>query len=400
LRSVTSPSTARETAASGPQHGGLVVASPQMVSLLGLAERAALCNSKVLLTGESGAGKDLIARHIHAHSPRQHQPFVSVNCAAFSESLLESELFGHVKGSFTGAYRDKAGKVQTADGGTLFLDEIGDMSLRMQALLLRFLENGEIQPVGSDAPVATVDVRVVAATNKNLGEMVAAAQFREDLLYRIRVIHLEVPPLRERPQDIRALALHFAARTGRRVHFTEEAIRVLERHRWPGNVRELQSVVEQTIWLADGDGVDVEQLPPAIRTSPKNVLPARERRVQVADELYNALVVRGYSFWEHIYPLFLARDITRHDMRELVRRGLAVTRGNYRAVLDLFGMPERDYKRFLNFLATHGCRADFREFRNGAPDTRPRPRLELPPLPSPRPAKAAVDTEKPLVEVE
>ena len=168
---------------------------------------------KVLLTGESGVGKDVIAQYIHHNSRRSSAEYVAVNCAGLTESLLESELFGHVKGSFTGAYRDKPGKLQIAHRGTLFLDELGEMSLRMQALLLRFLENGEIQAVGSDWTKATVDVRVIAATNGNLPELIATGRFREDLLYRLRVIHLHIPPLRSRPADIRPLATHFLART-------------------------------------------------------------------------------------------------------------------------------------------------------------------------------------------
>jgi transcriptional regulator with GAF, ATPase, and Fis domain len=304
-----------------------------------------------------------------------------VNCAGLTETLLESELFGHEKGSFTGAFRSKPGKLQLADRGTLFLDEVGEMSLRMQALLLRFLENGEIQVVGGESASTKVDVRVIAATNRKLTELIAAGQFREDLLYRLRVIHLEVPPLRERPEDIRLLIGHFIERSGRHVGITPEAMRLLERYRWPGNVRELQNALEQTIWLASGNVIDVEHLPESIRTAAHTVLPTHERRMQVADQLYQALVTSGYSFWEHIYPLFLSRDITRHDMRELVRRGLTVTRGNYRAMLKLFGMSARDYKRFLNFLASHDCRADFREFRNGVPDVKQRREPVLPGLP-------------------
>lgn len=358
----------------------LVVANPQMIALLQTAERVAASDGKVLLTGESGVGKDLVARYIHSHSRRRVRPFVAVNCAALTDSLLESELFGHVKGSFTGAYRDKPGKLQTCHRGTIFLDEVGEMSLRMQAMLLRFLENGEIQAVGSDANATRVDVRVIAATNRILPELVAKGQFREDLLYRLRVIHLEVPPLRERREDICSLVAHFVERTGRHVTFTEEAMQLLIRYRWPGNVRELHNVVEQAVWLTDGDVVDVAQLPSSIRTTTPTLLPVRERRCQVADELYTAIVSAGYSFWDHIYPLFLSRDITRNDMRELVRRGLATTRGNYRALLKLFGMSSRDYKRFLNFLAAHDCRVDFREFRNGVPELVRRPPLVLPPL--------------------
>ena len=368
----------------------IVVQSPAMSAVVAMAERAAACDGKVLITGESGVGKDLIARHIHEHSRREAHTFVAVNCAGLTESLLESELFGHVRGSFTGAYRDKPGKLQTAHRGTLFLDEVGEMSLRMQALLLRFLENGEVQSVGSDSPVARVDVRVISATNRNLPELIAAGQFREDLLYRLRVIHLDVPALRERPEDIRALAESFIERSGRAVTVSEEAFRALDRYRWPGNVRELQNVVEQIVWLAPTDRIEVEHLPPAIRTAGQTVLPMRERRTQVADELYKALVVTGYSFWEHIYPLFLSRDITRQDMRELVRRGLTTTRGNYRTLLKLFGMSPRDYKRFLNFLAAHECRADFREFRNGVPDMARRPRLSLPQL-APEPTRARAE---------
>jgi transcriptional regulator with PAS, ATPase and Fis domain len=357
-----------------------IVADPRMIALMETATRAAASDAKVLITGESGVGKDVIARHLHKYSARGHHPFVAVNCAGLTETLLESELFGHEKGSFTGAFRSKPGKLQLADRGTVFLDEVGEMSLRMQALLLRFLENGEIQVVGGDAAATKVDVRVVAATNRKLPELIAAGQFREDLLYRLRVIHLQVPPLRERPEDIRRLVGHFIERSGRRVGITPEAMRLLERYRWPGNVRELQNALEQTIWLAAGNLIDVQHLPESIRTSAETVLPMHERRMQVADQLYHALVTSGYSFWEHIYPLFLARDITRHDMRELVRRGLTATRGNYRAMLKLFGMSPRDYKRFLNFLASHDCRADFREFRNGVPDLKQRREPVLPGL--------------------
>jgi DNA-binding NtrC family response regulator len=151
---------------------------------------------------------------------------------------------------------------------------------------------------------------------------------------------------------------------------------MLEQYRWPGNVRELQNVVEQLVWMTENEVIDVEQLPATVRGQAQTVLALRERRCQVADQLYQALVADGYSFWEHIYPLFLSRDITRHDIRQLVRRGLGTTRGNYRALLKLFGMPSRDYKRFLNFLAAHDCRSDFREFRSGSPE----PERRTPPI--------------------
>jgi len=366
----------------------IVSASQQMADILSLVERVAARDTKVLITGESGVGKDLIAREIHVRSARAARPFIAVNCAGLTETLLESELFGHVKGSFTGAYRDKPGKLQLAHRGTLFLDEVGEMSLRMQALLLRFLENGEVQSVGSDHVQTKVDVRVIAATNRVLADMVSNGQFREDLLYRLRVIHIQVPPLRERREDIRPLVRFLVSKCGRDVDFSEGALKLIERYRWPGNVRELQNVVEQSLWMSNGSRVEVAHLPPAVQQVGDPLVPMRERRRQVSDELYNALVSGGYSFWEHIHPLFLARDVTRHDMRCLVRKGLSTTRGNYRSLLRLFGISSQDYKRFLNFLAAHECTVDFREFRHGSPPPLRAPRL-LPPLEGHTPPGAA-----------
>jgi len=355
-----------------------VVESRAMTELLALAARAAESPAKVLITGESGVGKDVVARYIHSRSSRRLAPFVAVNCAGVTETLLESELFGHVKGSFTGAYRDKRGKLQLAHRGTLFLDEVGEMSLRMQALLLRFLENGEIQAVGADHSEAQVDVRVIAATNRNLNDLVAAGQFREDLLYRLRVIHLHVPPLRERAEDVQALMQHFLAIAGRDVRLTDEALRAFLTHRWPGNVRELRNVVEQLVWLSSGDVVSVEQLPVSMRSEARPLAPTADRHNRVADDLYDTLVKHRAPFWEHVYPMFLARDITRHDLRELVRRGLRESQGRYKSMLTLFGMPSRDYRRFMNFLAAHDCRVGFREFREAT--VSPQAGAEMPPV--------------------
>src|SRR6478735_8074163 len=338
-----------------------VCVSPAMAEVVRIVRRAAAGDAKVLITGESGVGKDLVAQALHAESSRRQGPFVAVNCAGLTETLLESELFGHVKGSFTGAYRDKIGKLQQAHRGTLFLDEVGEMSLRMQALLLRFLEQGEIQQVGSDGHARRLDVRVVAATNRNLAERVAAGEFREDLLYRLRVIHIHVPPLRDRRADVRALAVHFAARRGAPAVFSAEALELLERYRWPGNVRELQNIVEHAIWQSDDAEVSASALPRAIRQT-EALVPTGERRRQIADELYEALVNGGCSFWAHVHPLFLARDLTRHDLR-----GLGTTRGSYRALLTLFGMDPQDYQKFHNFLSAHECKVDYREFRSGEP---------------------------------
>lgn len=355
-----------------PVRPTFVCASTQMSDVIELARRAGESEAKVVITGESGAGKDLVAREIHSTSPRRDRPFVAVNCAGFPETLLESELFGHTRGSFTGADRDRPGKLQLAHGGTFFLDEVGEMTPRMQALLLRFLENGEIQTIGDTQP-RTVDVRIVAATNRNLAERVAAGEFRQDLYYRLRVIHITVPPLRDRRDDIPALVEYFLRRSPRQITCSDEALRALQRYRWPGNVRELQNVVEQAAWLAAGSEITVSDLPDTLRSIASGILPTQERRRQIADQLFDAILQGHYSFWEQVHPLFLQRDLTRHDIRELVSRGLSHTRGNYRALVRLFGMPDSDYDRFHNFLAAHSCKVDFRTFRTGTPVAASRP---------------------------
>jgi DNA-binding NtrC family response regulator len=348
-----------------------VCASATMRHTIELARRAGESDAKVLITGESGVGKDILAQETHEWSNRRNRPYIAVNCAGFPETLLESELFGHARGSFTGADRDRVGRIQMADGGTLFLDEVGEMSLRMQAALLRFLENGEIQTIGDRAQ--QVNVRLIAATNRNLADRVASGDFREDLLYRLRVIEIKVPALRERPDDIEALTEYFLRRAPRQLTISPEAQQALVQHRWPGNVRELQNVVEQATWLARGSTITLEDLPESVRRQTRHAAASGERRRQLADQLFEALVDGQYSFWEHVHPLFLDRDITRHDIRELVKRGLQETKGNYRTVLRLFGMPESDYHRFHNFLTAHACKVDFRNFRTGVtvPSARP-----------------------------
>lgn len=342
----------------------IVSSSLVMRQLCASAARVAIGDAKVFISGESGVGKDLIAQYIHARSARAERPFVAVNCAAFPDSLLETELFGHARGSFTDAYRDKPGRLQQANRGTIFLDEVGEMSLKMQAELLRFLEDGEIQRVGDTGPRVHLDVRVISATNRDLSERVTSGHFRKDLLYRIKVVHLHIPPLREHREDIRALIERAISRAGQGKRFARDALAALERYSWPGNVRELQNVVEQATWMTDADEITLADLPDHIRALPRSgVLPKPERRKQLADDLYSALVGRHYTFWEHIHELFLSRDMTRHDLRQLMVRGLSVTRGNYRSLLKLFGIPETDYKRLMNFLAAHDCVVDFRPFR-------------------------------------
>ena len=349
----------------GPIPAPVVVGtSPALQRVLRVAERLAAGDSKVLITGESGVGKDVIARVVHVSSPRAAQRYVALNCASVVETLLESELFGHTKGSFTGAYRDKVGKLQQAHRGTIFLDEIGEMSLRMQAMLLRFLENGEVVPVGSDGAPTRVDVRVISATNRNLHDMVAKGLFREDLLYRINVGQIEVPPLRDRREDIPLLIESVIARSGRPAEMDKATMEALQRYRWPGNVRELQNVVEQMLALADGPVVGPDLLPAVVLAKQgKGLNPTRERRRRVADELYEGLTEGGCHFWNDVYPMFMERDLTRADLRLLIRKGLNTSRGSYRGLLQLFGLDDGDYKRLLNFLAAHDCAIDFREFR-------------------------------------
>jgi len=328
----------------------------------------------VLICGESGTGKELVARALYGKSRRCDRPFVKVNCTGLPADVLESELFGFERGAFTGAAQHRPGKFEFANHGTLFLDELGAISLSLQGKLLHVLQDGEFSRLGGKADVR-VDVRVLAATNQHIDAAVAAGRFREDLFQRLNGVTISLPPLRERREDIRPLVRHLVSKSGRDVEFSEPALKLLDRYRWPGNIRELQNVVEQSLWMSNGGRVEVAHLPPAVQAAADAVVPMRERRKQVSDELYTALVSGGYSFWEHIHPLFLARDITRHDMRCLVRKGLATTRGNYRALLRLFGIGTKDYKRFLNFLAAHECTVDFREFRHGSPPALRAPRL-------------------------
>jgi len=245
----------------------IVGSSKAIKQVIERIEKVAPTAARVLVTGENGTGKELVARAIHALSPRARGPFVEVNCAAIPTELIESELFGHMKGSFTGAFADRAGKFELADGGTLFLDEVGDMSLSAQAKVLRALEEGVISRVGSGKTLE-VDVRVVAATNKDLQAEIAAGRFREDLLYRLNVVPIEVPPLRARRGDIPQLVEHFAEQLTRRgglppKQFDKEALQRLAAHDWPGNIRELRNAVERLLILAPGPVVapaDVERI--------------------------------------------------------------------------------------------------------------------------------------------
>ena len=259
----------REKVAQLSKVGGLVGSSPAFRSAMETVRQAAASNATILLLGESGTGKELVARAIHELSPRASGPFVPIDCAAIPESLLESELFGHEAGAFPGATRRKEGRFEKADRGTLFLDEVGEMSPAVQAKLLRAIQEGEFVRVGGTQPVR-VDVRIVAATNRDLQQEVREGRFREDLYYRLHVVQIRLPPLRERHGDVPLLAAHFLRRfseENRREFegFSPEALRALEAYSWPGNVRELENAIERAVVLARGSRIELEDLPETVR---------------------------------------------------------------------------------------------------------------------------------------
>ena len=350
---------------------------------------AGACSAKVLITGESGVGKELVARLIHEGGARRASKFVAINCAGLPDSLLESELFGHVRGSFTGAYRDKKGWLEMAHGGTIFLDEVGEMSLRMQAMLLRFLETGEIQRVGSDRALPPLDVRVIAATHRNLAECVKERTFREDLYYRLNVVHIEVPPLRDRRGDIPVLLKHFlsmfsAAHRLPMPDVAPDAMQRLASYDWPGNVRELKNVAERLVVGSRSGRIETTSLPsdvssrgtqgdasrPDVALTTSSPMTASASSIPLASPASSSLQHRldrlmkdRVSFWSEVHEPFMNHDITREDVRQLVREGLAHTRGNYKMLVRAFNMEPRDYKRFLSFLRTYECHVSFRPFR-------------------------------------
>ena len=248
---------------------GIVGHSAAVRDVLAVARKVARHPSTVLVTGESGTGKELIARLVHSASPRAERAFVAVNCAAIPDALLESELFGHARGAFTGAVQERRGLFEEADGGTIFLDEIGDLPLALQVKLLRVLQEGEIRRVGDNAP-RTVDVRIVTATSRDLEAEVRENRFRADLYYRVNVVRLHLPPLRERGEDIAELAKHFASAHAARLGIAQPsikpaALRALMDYAWPGNVRELENVIERALVLAENGTIGAEELPPAVR---------------------------------------------------------------------------------------------------------------------------------------
>ena len=333
--------------------------SDQMQSVFQMTETVAQVPSTVLLTGESGTGKELVARAIHDLSPRAQKPFVSVNCGAFTETLLESELFGYVKGSFTGATANRKGLFEAANQGTIFLDEIGEMSPAMQVKLLRVLQERKVRPVGAHEEIE-VNTRVIAATNRDLAAMVKDGSFREDLYYRISVIPMELPPLRERKGDIVELAQYFigkhCAQTGRDLSISPPAMRLLEAYSWPGNVRELEHTIERAVALEMTNTIQPERLPDQItKYSPTRVASAFD------------LPEQGLNLTAHLDQL------EKTYLLEALRR----TEGNQTNAAQLLQMSVRSLRHLLDKHGVRGLTAQMRDERR-ASDSIPRRRTDDP----------------------
>ena len=340
------------------QLGNIIGRSDRMQSVYQMIETVAAVQSTVLITGESGTGKELVARAIHDLSPRAQRPFVSVNCGAFTETLLESELFGYVKGSFTGATANRKGLFEAADSGTIFLDEIGEMSPAMQVKLLRVLQERKVRPVGAHEEME-VNTRVIAATNRDLSAMTKDGSFREDLFYRVSVIPMELPPLRERGQDITELAEHFiekyCAQQGRKMTIGGPAMRLLEAYSWPGNVRELEHTIERAVALERTEMIQPERLPEQV---------TNYSQTRITSELQ--LPEDGINLTAHLDQL------EKTYILEALRR----TDGNQTNAADLLKMSVRSLRHLLDKHGIRGLTAQMRDERRT--DSNPRRRASDP----------------------
>jgi transcriptional regulator with PAS, ATPase and Fis domain len=313
-----------------------------------------------MLTGESGTGKGLVAQAIHFHSLRRDKPMVSLNCGAMPENLLESELFGHMRGAFTGADSNKKGLLEVAERGSVFLDEIGEMSAVMQVKLLRVLQERRFRRVGGLEEMQA-DIRIIAATNQDLTKLIAEGRFREDLFYRINVIPIALPPLRDRREDIPAFLDHFLQVFSETYHvapprLSDEAIAQLRSAAWPGNVRQLRNIVERLVVRAHREVITPADLPREVLSMGVDPIGGESKAIARAavDLLFERMVRNGETFWAAVYEPFMSRDLTRDDLRALVRQGLSQTRGGYKAVAALFNVPA-DHKKLLSFLRKHEC---------------------------------------------
>jgi len=324
--------------------------------------RFALADSPVLVTGETGTGKELFARAIYLLGERRHRPFVSINCAQYADGqLIASELFGHKRGSFTGALADHKGLFEEANGGVLFLDEVGELTLAAQSMLLRVLGEGEIVPVGGTQP-RPVDVRIIAATSRDLQPMVAAGTFRADLYYRLRYLHVVVPPVRERENDWELIARYYLEqlRAKRRTEkqLSEGALAIMRAHAWPGNVRELRSVVDTGFHLSNGPSIEATDFAEQLECTSRS---EQLRRIPIARDSMDALhrmLDEHESFWDVVHRPYLSRELSRGEAREIIAQGLDRARGSYKRLLPLFNIAGDDYLKFMDFLRHQDLKAD------------------------------------------
>jgi DNA-binding NtrC family response regulator len=322
--------------------GNVICSSRAMRKVMQLVAKVAPATSTVLITGETGTGKDVIARAIHYNSPRHQAPFVVADCASLTDSLLESELFGHVRGAFTGAIKDRKGLAETARGGTLFLDEISTISPHLQGSLLRLIQEREIRPVGSDKPIP-VDVRIIGATNRDLQELVRQGTFREDLFYRLSVFTIALPPLRERREEIPLLAHHFMSRFTEEVHkavegIAPQAMALLEAHDWPGNVRELENVIERAVLLTDSGviGPLVIPLDQAMESAQWRGVPSDARMLAQAKKELRAGSV------ESLERLFVLKALREAEWNvTIAARSVGMQRPNFHALMRKYGISAR-----------------------------------------------------------
>jgi len=312
------------------KYGNIIGKSKSMLGIYELIDKVAQSRASVLITGPSGTGKELIAKAMHYGGPRKNRPFVSINCGALTETLLESELFGHEKGAFTGAVAMKKGKLQMADEGTLFLDEVGEMSPALQVKLLRFLQEMEFERVGGTRTIK-VDVRVISASNRNIKEDVAAGTFREDLFYRLHVIHIEVPPLRERMEDIPLLVRHFIEKYSeengkRKMELSPDVWKVFYSYSWPGNVRELENVIERAVVLNSGGVIGLKDLPEELtgaetefdvdRLIPLNV-PLAQAMEQIEEKLIRRALAQQNNVQAHAAQMLgITKSLIQHKMKK------------------------------------------------------------------------------------
>ncbi|MDP2125612.1 MAG: sigma-54 dependent transcriptional regulator [Parvibaculum sp.] len=323
----------------------LVFQDPKMANVVKLADQVAASEASILISGESGTGKEVMAHYVHGRSLRRDKPFISVNCAAIPENLLESELFGHEKGAFTGAIARRIGKFEEADGGTLLLDEISEMDVRLQAKLLRAIQERVIDRVGGKTPVR-VDIRIIATSNRDLQTEARAGRFREDLFYRLNVVNLQLPPLRDRPADIMALSDHFAVRYARTnglapKPFSVEARRFLAHHRWSGNVRELENTMHRAVLLATGDEIDIEaiRLPDGSRLDDVNLGDVAHKAAAAADAVSRAFVGKTVAQVE----------------QDLILQTLDHCLGNRTHAANILGISIRTLRNKLKEYGEHGA---------------------------------------------